>query len=157
MELSVYRKYKKSEYTIGELYINGEFFCSTLEDTDRGLRDSMSETTIRSKKIPTRTAIPEGKYKIVLDTVSGKFSKYDFYKKVCNGKLPRLLNVKGFEGILIHVADGPRGANLLEGCIGVGFNKIKGGLVDGKPTFERLYKILTGAKNNGEDITIEIY
>ena len=65
------------------------------------------------------TAIPRGIYELTLDIVSPKFSKYDFYKEVCNGKLPRLKNVKGFEGILIHVADGYRVSELLDTPIDV--------------------------------------
>ena len=80
----------------------------------------------------------------------------EFYKEVCNGKVPRVLNVPGFEGILFHVADGPRGAELLQGCIGVGKNKIKGGLLEGKETFKKLYKKMEEAKNRGEKITVTI-
>lgn len=154
MHLLLYRKYKKAEYTIGQLSIDGELFCNTLEDTDRDLASSMSDLQIKSKKIPTRTAIPTGTYEITLDVVSPKYSKYDFYKKVCDGKLPRLLDVKGFDGILIHCGTN---ASNSSGCILIGFNKIKGGLVDSKPTFEKLYKKLLDAKSKGEKITIEIY
>ena len=72
---------------------------------------------------------------------------------MCDGKVPRLLNVPGFDGILLHVADGAKGAELVEGCIGIGQNKIKGGLLNGKETFKKLYNILISAK---EDITISI-
>jgi len=37
MELLLDRKYKKSNYTIGKLYIDGEYFCDTCEDKDRGI------------------------------------------------------------------------------------------------------------------------
>lgn len=156
MELIVERKYKKQSYTIGNLYIDGVFFSNTLEDADGGLDDSMSEELIRTLKKPYITAIPRGTYEITLDVVSPKFSRYDFYKEVCNGKLPRLKNVKGFDGILIHVADGYRGPDLLEGCLGVGLNNIKGGLTNGKDTFKRLYDILLKAKSKGEVIKITI-
>ena len=53
---------------------------------------------IKSLKIPGETAIPKGTYKVTLDVVSPKFSKYPFYMKVCEGKLPRLIDVKGYEG-----------------------------------------------------------
>lgn len=156
MKITVDRKYKKQAYTIGELRINGKFFCSTLEDTDRGLTQKMNIRELRNKKIPNQTAIPTGTYKITLDVKSPKFSTYNFYDEVCDGYLPRLLNVPGFDGILIHVADGPRGAELVQGCIGIGYNKIKGGLVDGKEVFKKLYNILKTAKTNNEEIIIEI-
>lgn len=156
MELVVDRKWKKEKYTIGKLYIDGVYFCNTLEDKDRELHQGMPIETILSSKIYGETAIPTGKYKINLDIVSPKFSEYPFYMKVCKGKLPRLINVKGFEGILLHVMDGYKGADLSYGCIGVGDNKIKGGLINGKERFKQLYDKLLQAKNNNEPIEIVI-
>lgn len=156
MKLIVYRKYKKQSYTIGELYIDGKFFSNTLEDTDRGLSDSMSVEDILRIKKPSITAIPIGTYNITIDVISPKFSSKSFYREVCNGRLPRLLNVKGFDGILIHVGDGPSGHRLTEGCLLVGRNTIKGGLSEGKKYFQLLYNQMLKAKNNGEKITITI-
>ena len=153
MEILVERKWKKDNYTIGNLYINGKWFSNTLEDKDRGLKDSMSLTEIKTLKKPRITAIPTGTYEITLNVVSPKFSKYPFYNSINGGRVPRLLNVKGFEGILIHVMDGPKGANLSEGCIGVGRNLIKGGLLQGKEYYKKLYDIL---KNSKDKITIKI-
>ncbi len=154
MKITVDRKWKKEDYTIGRMYINGEFFCNTLEDTDRGITQTMDKNILRSRKIPNRTAIPSGTYNITLDVVSPKFSKKTFYKEFCDGKLPRLLNVPGFDGILIHVGSN---ASHSSGCILVGNNTIKGGLTNSKETFKKLYKILLEAKESGEKITIEIY
>jgi hypothetical protein len=88
-----------------------------LEDVDRGLDESTTAIEIANKKIAGETAIPTGTYKIVLDTYSPKYGKRDYYKHFCGGYLPRLLNVKGFNGILIH-----RGVHQdhTEGCILVG-------------------------------------
>ena len=104
MILTLDRKYKLPTYTIGKLYIDGEYFCDTLEDKDRGLTDDMTVSEISKIKIKNETAIPTGTYSITLNIVSPRFSVSSFYKQVCNGKLPRILNVKGFDGILIHVA-----------------------------------------------------
>ena len=153
MEIRVERKWKKDNYTIGNLYINGKWFSNTLEDKDRGLKDSMSLTEIKTLKKPRITAIPTGTYEVTLNVVSPKFSKYPFYNSINGGRVPRLLNVKGFEGILIHVMDGPKGAELSEGCIGVGRNLIKGGLLQGKEYYKKLYDIL---KNSKDKITIKI-
>ena len=153
MEILVERKWKKDNYTIGNLYINGKWFSNTLEDKDRGLKDSMSLTEIKTLKKPRITALPTGTYEVTLNVVSPKFSKYPFYNSINGGRVPRLLNVKGFEGILIHVMDGPKGANLSEGCIGVGRNLIKGGLLQGKEYYKKLYDIL---KNSKDKITIKI-
>lgn len=156
MEVLVYRKWPKAGYCIGRLYINGQLICNSLEDEDRGLSDSMDERTIRNRKIFGKTAIPRGRYTIDMETVSPKFSKKQFYMEICQGKLPRIKNVKGFEGILLHVADGPKGADLLEGCIGIGLNKKAGQLCDGKETFKKIYALMKEAHNKGETIYITI-
>lgn len=153
MKLLLDRKWKKDTYTIGNLYIDGVWFSNTLEDKDRGLKDSMSLSQIKSLKQPKITAIPTGTYKVTLDVISPKFGKIPFYKDINNGKVPRLLNVKGYDGILIHVMDGAKGAELSEGCIGIGRNLIKGGLLQGKEYYTKLYNMLLKDKNN---ITIEI-
>lgn len=156
MELIVDRKWKKDTYTISNLTIDGKWFCNILEDTDRGLDDSMSIAEIKKLKKPSITAIPRGTYEVTLDITSPKFYTKTFYKQVCNGKLPRLLNVKGFEGILIHIGDGPRGADLSSGCLLCGYNKVKGQLRDGKEVFKKLYSLLKEAKSRGEKLTITI-
>lgn len=156
MEILVYRKWPKVGYTIGRVFIDGELVSNSLEDEDRGLSDAMEERTIRNRKIYGKTAIPRGRYQIDMEKVSPKFSKKSFYMEVCQGKLPRLKNVKGFDGILIHVADGPKGADLLEGCIGVGWNRVKGQLCEGKETFKKIYKMMKNAHDKGEPIYITI-
>lgn len=156
MQLVLERKWKKSNYTIGILSIDGKRFCETLEDVDRNLNSSMSVEQIKNIKKPNETAIPTGTYKVTLDIFSPKFGNKSFYKKTCNGKLPRILNVKGFEGILIHVGDGPRGADLSSGCLLCGYNKVKGQLRDGKEVFKKLYSLLKEAKSRGEKLTITI-
>lgn len=154
MKILVKRAYKKDKYVIGHLYIDGKLICNTLEDKDRGLNQNMPLEEIKKKKVYGQTAIPTGTYKITLDVVSPKFSKYSFYKEVCQGKLPRLLNVPGFDGILIHVGDGYKGPDLTYGCILVGDNTIVGGLTNGKERFKEIYNILKTEKNNIQ-ITIE--
>ena len=156
MELKLIRKYRCSNYCIDKLYINNEYFSDALEDPDRSLTDSMSLEEIKKIKIKGNTCIPYGTYTITLDVVSPKFGSKSYYKEVCNGKVPRLLNVKGFDGILIHVGDGPNGHRLTEGCILVGRNTIKGGLTEGKKYFQLLYNQMLKAKNKGEEIKITI-
>lgn len=156
MEIVLKRLYKKEEYTIGKLYLNGEYFCDTLEDKVRDLNKDGDLNDEGEGKVYGKTAIPYGRYDITLDVTSPKFSKYEFYRETCGGKLPRLLNVPHFEGILIHVADGYKGADLLSGCIGVGFNLIKGGLLNGKQVFCDLYRELASANECGEQIWITI-
>lgn len=153
MELIVERKYKKQSYTIGNLYVNGKFFSNTLEDADRGLDDSMSLDKILELKKPSITAIPKGTYEITLDVISPKYCTNSFYKQVCNGKVPRLLNVKGFEGILIHAGNTDKDTS---GCLLVGVNKARGQVLNSRDTFKELYKLLKDKHDKGEKITIKI-
>lgn len=152
MELKLIRKIKTDTYTIGELYINNNLFCSTLEDTDRGLLDSMLLDEIKSKKVYGQTAIPKGTYDITLDVVSPKF-KDRTWAKFCEGKLPRLIDVKGYEGVLIHV--GNKAEDTL-GCILVGQNATGGFVNNSTDTFKKLYQLLLDSKNKGEKLTIKI-
>ena len=156
MELKLIRKYRCSNYCIDKLYINNEYFSDALEDPDRGLTNTMSLEQIRKIKIKGNTCIPYGTYNVTLDVYSPKFVSKSYYKEVCNGKVPRLLNVKGFDGILIHVGDGPNGHKLTEGCILIGRNTIKGGLTEGKKYFQLLYNQMLEAKKRGEKIKITI-
>lgn len=152
MKLELKRRFRGPNYTIGSLFINGVYECDTIEDVDRGLTDSMSVDEIKAKKIYGRTAIPTGTYRIDMNTVSPKF-KDRSWAKFCGGKLPRLLDVKGYEGVLIHV--GNKAEDTL-GCILVGDNKIKGQVINSTATFQELYGELLKAKVKGEEITINI-
>lgn len=143
MKLILERAYKGPTYTIGKLYIEGQYFCDTLEDVDRGLKQSDTVSVISSKKVYGKTAIPTGEYSVVTNIVSPKFKNRQ-WAKFCNGKLPRLINVPGFEGILIHVGNKPEDTL---GCILVGYNKIKGQLIDSTSTFQKLYDIISKAQN----------
>lgn len=153
MNIVVNRIAKKADYTIGKLYIDGVYFCDTLEDTDRGLTQQMSLTEINKKKIHSKTAIPTGTYKIDMGTISPRFGKTSFYKTLCGGMVPRLISVPGFSGVLIHVGNTQKDT---DGCILVGKNKKVGQVLDSKVTFTQLYNILNAAKNKGESITIQI-
>lgn len=153
MELVIDRRWKKQSYTISNLTIDGKWFCNVLEDADRGLDNSMSIERIKELKKPSITAIPRGTYEVTLDITSPKYSKVQFYREVCNGKVPRLLNVKGFEGVLIHAGNTDKDS---AGCLLVGQNKVKGQVVNSRETFKELYKLLKDKKSRGEKITIKI-
>lgn len=156
LEIVVDRTYRKDTYTIGNITIDGKWFCNSLEDKDRGLKKDMKLSVLKGKKIYGKTAIPMGRYEVTLDVFSPKFSKYPFYMEVCNGFLPRLKDVPAYDGILFHVMDGEKGADLSYGCIGVGRNKIKGGLLEGKEYFKKFYAILAEAKTAGKKIFVTI-
>ncbi len=134
MKLKVERLWKKPGYTVGRLYVDGKFFCNTLEDTVRDLN--------RERKVPGKTAIPYGEYKVVFNW-SPKFGR----------NLPRLLNVPAFEGILIHPGNT---ADDSSGCILVGKNTKVGRLTESRYTSDKLNVLVEDAQRKGENITIEI-
>lgn len=153
MRLTLDRRYRKENYTIGNLYIDGVWFCNTMEDKDRGLRQTDSLAQIKAVKVQNETAIPKGLYTIRMDIVSPKYSNVAWYRNLCEGKLPRLIDVPGFDGILIHTGNTQKDS---AGCILVGMNKVKGKVVDSRSTFEKLYARMKAAADRREDISIKI-
>lgn len=138
MKLKLVRKYRKETYTIGKLYVDGVYFCDTIEDRDRGLDDSMSLADIMIKKRYGETAIPYGTYKVEI-TYSPK------YKRL----MPEIKNVKGFSGIRIH--SGNTAKDTL-GCLIIGKNTQVGMVTESRKTYNKLFALLKDAK----DISIEI-
>ena len=145
MNLELKRIFKGKDYTIGRLFIDGKYFCDTLEDPVRQL-DSADD------KIYSKTAIPAGKYKVSMSIVSPKYSIRKSYNW-CGGRLPRLLDVPFFEGILIHSGNTP---DHTAGCILVGENKIKGQVINSMNTLKNLWVKLNVADEVGEEIWISI-
>ena len=134
MKLRVERLWKKPAYTVGRLFVDGKFFCNTLEDTVRDLSNE--------KKVYGKTAIPYGEYKVVYNW-SPKFGR----------NLPRLLNVPAFEGILIHPGNTSDDS---AGCILVGRNTEVGRLTESRYTSDKLNVLIEDVQRGGESITIEI-
>lgn len=139
MRLTLIRIANKDKYCIGKLYIDGAYFCDTLEDVDRGLDDSMTESEILKYKVKGQTAIPTGIYTILL-TYSPK------YKRI----MPLLNNVKGYSGIRIHSGNTHKDT---EGCLLVGKNKEVGKVLESRNTYNALFKRLNQTNGN---ITIKI-
>ena len=154
MRLTLDRKYKKETYTIGNLYVDGVWECNVLEDKDRNLTQFDSLDHIRAVKVPGETAIPCGQYRVQMNVVSPKYSADPWYMEVCGGRVPRLADVPGFEGILIHVGNIPLHT---KGCLLVGINREKGKVLDSRATFKKLYAKMKAAADRGEDILIDIY
>lgn len=132
MELLVQRIAKKSDYTVGRLFVDGKYTCDVLEDKVR-------ETGV---KVPGETAIPAGRYRVIV-AMSPRFKR----------ELPRLLDVPGFEGILIHAGNSPRDT---EGCLLVGENKEKGRVLNSRKYEVKLTSIIKEAIEMGEEVWIEI-
>jgi hypothetical protein len=142
MELKLQRRYRGEGYTIGSLYIDGAYFCDTLEDADRGLTQSMPPEEIRRTKVTHETAIPTGVYNVIVNLSPAK-----------RRMLPRLSDVPGFSGILIHRGNTKNDSS---GCILVGENKVKGKVINSIPYEKRLVEILTEAQRKGEEIRMVV-
>lgn len=142
MELLLRRIARRDTYTIGKLYIDGVYFCDTIEDTDRGLKQSLPASVNKAMKRYGATAIPVGRYQVTLKVQSQKFSKKKQYE-FCNGYLPRLINVPAFEGVLIHIGNTAKDT---EGCILVGRNTKVGKVLESGVTFRNLYERLKAAE-----------
>lgn len=121
MKLTLDRKYKKKDYTIGQLYIDGVYYCDTLEDPDRNLTTDMPIEEIEAKKVYGQTAIPRGLYEIKM-TYSPKFHNRT-WAKLTSGKVPQVMNVPCWSGVRLHPANE---ASELLGCIAPGKNTKKG-------------------------------
>lgn len=156
MQIKVRRIAKRDKYTIGRLYIDGNRFCDTIEDKDRGLRQGMSLSQIRSIKVYGETAIPTGRYSLSMNKPSPKYqqkARTDTYYKFCCDNMPRIENVPGFDGILIH--NGSDQDSSL-GCLIVGDNSIVGKVTNSRTIFKKLWQLLFEAYKRGEQIEIII-
>lgn len=131
MTLLLSRDYRKPEYTIGRLYVDGVRICNTMEDTDRGLRQDMPLAEIERLKVYGQTAIPTGKYKVTM-TYSPKYKR----------QMPQVMNVKGFTGIRIH--SGNTAADSL-GCILLGDNTAKGKITNSRKRCKEFEQMLINA------------
>jgi len=155
MKLRLERRWKKATYVIGVLFIDGIRYCETLEDADRGLKQTDALPYIKSRKVAGKTAIPSGTYGVAMNVTSPKYAAVAWYWNFCRGKMPRLMHVPGFDGILIHPG-GSNGPLDTRGCILVGKNTKVGKLTDSKACFQEVYKLMKAAADKGEEITIEI-
>jgi hypothetical protein len=132
MKISLLREHLEDHYTIGKMYIDNKIFCDTLEDKVR----------IGQAKVYGQTAIPYGKYRVVL-TMSNRFKKV----------MPLLLNVEGFEGIRIHAGNTDADTH---GCILLGENTEKGKVLNSRKYAVALTEIIRLVIQRGEEVYIEI-
>jgi len=150
MKILVERKWKKDTYTIGVVSVNGVRFSESVEDKDRGLNSTMSEAYINTRKVYGKTAIPVGTYEVKL-TYSPKFGTTAWGKKY-GGKVPQIMNVKGFSGIRIHPLNS---AEQSYGCLGFGRNLEKGKVLKSTEYYYSLMdKYIMPAAKKGEKIEI---
>ena len=134
IRLTLQRIYLTDKYTVGKLFINDQYFSDTLEDPVRDLSKEV--------KVFGDTAIPYGIYKVIVND-SNKFKR----------RMPLLLDVPSFRGIRIHA--GNNTSDTL-GCILVGENNVKGGIINYRTHEDLLTKRLEGYQAQGEEIYITI-
>lgn len=139
MYVLIERKWPKSEYTIGRVYINDTFFCNSMEDCDRGLQQWMSVAEIEAAKVYGKTAIPKGKYIVTMD-YSPKYKR----------AMPHVMNVKGFSGIRIHSGNTAKDSL---GCILLGKNDKPGWISESRDTCRKFEELLIAA---GGECELEI-
>lgn len=141
MDLLVKRLWPKANYCVGRMYIDGKFFCNTLEPKVVDVNKS-GKFDGNEKKVYGESAIPYGTYKVVY-TESPRFKR----------KLPRLVDVPHFEGILIHPGNTVEDT---QGCILVGKNTSTGRLSDSRVTSDHLNALIDRTIKNGGEVTITI-
>ena len=147
-EMVLERFAKMATYTVGHLYVKQEpemkcidgqlvtvdkrYLCDTLEPKRRNLK--------KEKKVPGRTAIPEGRYRVLI-TKSYRFQRW----------LPILLDVPGFSGVRLHSGNYPSDS---QGCILTGFNRKKGMVVNSRSALQMVMLEITAAIDRGEEVWI---
>ena len=138
MRLVVERQPTRYDATIGNLLVDGIWFCYTLEDT---LREVPGQP-VASWKIPKRTAIPAGTYQVVM-TMSARFGRM----------LPLLLAVPGFDGIRIHPLNV---SSQTEGCIGLGYDRTDRSIARSFAACEDLNDRIRRALALGRSVSIDV-
>jgi hypothetical protein len=146
MEIEVTRKVFQGQDTIGDFTFpsnNNNLLCNTLEPVDRGLYQTDTLEHILAIKVPGLTAIPYGRYKVILD-----------FSPAFNRIMPHIIDVPGFEGERIHVGNSHSDTKscvlLGEWCGGVDFIR------DSGICFDMFMDILGRASDRNEDVWITI-
>lgn len=141
MRITLERFIRGPEFTIGSLSIDGVWHCWTGEDA---VRDDPNPTTPQNEgKVYGQTAIPAGTYHVIVN-LSPRLKK----------RMPRLLNVPGFDGILIHKGND---AGDTSGCILIGAKVDSPTRIsDCQNVFDELFQKIDYAYGSGEGVTIEI-
>lgn len=142
MQLKLIREIYSAQSTIGRLYVNGTFFCFTLEDYCRDLNKDGDLQDPGETKVFGKTCIPQGEYKVILNQ-STRFKKL----------LPLLIDVPGFSGIRIHNGNIP---DHTEGCILVGSTRAENFVGNSIDTLARLMVRLKAMSSTGQPMSISI-
>jgi len=144
MELKLNRKEFYPDRCIGGFYINDQWSYYTLEDKDRQRQAGGIIIPWSSDlKIPKQTAIPRGRYQVIID-------KSDRFQRM----MPHILDVPDFAGIRIHILNTPVET---EGCPGIGMQYEVGthNIVKSKLAFDDFFPKLELGLLDG-DVWIEV-
>ena len=141
-ELTLHRLYLKEDYTIGKLFVEGEYLCEIIEDKVRDFNKDGDLLDEGEEKVPTLTAIPYGRYKVVV-TYSPKFKR----------ELPLLVDVPHFTGIRIHNG---KNASSSHGCLIPGENKVVGGVINSATYVQQLISWIKIQNGLGREVYITI-
>jgi len=142
MELFLKRSVKTDLSTIGKLSVDGAFQCLILEDKDRDLVQTMPPDEIAKIKIFGKTAIPRGRYKVIL-SFSNRFQRW----------LPEIVGVPGYVGIRIHPGNKPEDT---DGCLLTGTTQAIDWVSQSKLAFDALMSHLEPAFHTNQPIFITI-
>jgi hypothetical protein len=152
MDLLQQRKYLGTDYTISRFSIDGIYLCEIIEDVVRDLNKDGDLLDDGETKIPKETAIPyspTGKpYQVIL-TMSPKFKRL----------LPLVLGVKHFTGIRMHKMGSknkPGTAKNSWGCLGLGENKVKGGVINSEKYEMKIIELILAAEKRQEKVWLTI-
>lgn len=142
MKIDIIRKEFSEISTIGDMLIDGVFFCFTLEDKDRQRQaDGSIIKWEHYNKIYGQTAIPYGSYNLITN-YSNRFKRI----------MPLIENVPSFSGIRIHSGATDKDT---EGCPLIGFKKSAGSISQSKLAFVAFMQQLTKGLKAGK-VRIEI-
>lgn len=133
MELRLKRDKKAEKFTLGQLFIDNDFFCYTVEDKVRDANNDGDLKDVGEAKVYGETAIPKGEYKVII-SMSNRFKK----------EMPEILNVPEFTGIRIHAGNTATDSH---GCIIVGTIRTDDGVGLSRQCFTKLMTKLNGKKD----------
>ena len=142
MILGLSRDPPRAAETRGTVTVDGKLFGYSVEDVDRGLSDGMTVEEIGRIKVHGKTAIPTGRYRVVM-TLSQRFGKV----------LPLLEGVKGFAGVRIH--PGNTSADT-EGCLLVGLDRTPDGVARSRQACAWLNREIQRVIDSGGECWAEI-
>jgi hypothetical protein len=126
MNLTLKRQPRSDGCTLGELFINGTFFCYSLEPDDQG----------------PHPAIPLGRYRVII-TLSQRFGR----------RLPLVVDVPGRMGIRFHPGNT---ADDTDGCILLGNSKTENAVGQSRKALGAFQSLLSYELERGQTVWLTV-